>query len=139
MTISTTTRTKTRERRKRLKKTERNACWLTLLLFCAASVLGAAGKKPDSYSLVAGTVFREPGFALAGVEVTLAPASAVGKGKKLKATSDSRGEFAFRVPPAEAKYTVSVSMKGYSSESKSITVSADQRIDVTFTLVPESK
>lgn len=109
-----------------------------------ALILPAADKpkKTLAYSVVAGTVFKESGLSLPGVSVTLAQEPVVGakgKAKSLNAISDSRGEFAFRVPPVAAKYVVSALMKGYSAETKTVAVSAEERIDVTFTLREESK
>jgi hypothetical protein len=105
-----------------------------------------AGKKksPDLYAIIGGTVFRDPGFALRGAEVTLEPEKAVVHGSKLKgqkAVSDARGEFAFRVPPLEgAKYKVTATMTGMAPETKvAETRGGEERIDVTFMLLPASK
>jgi hypothetical protein len=74
------------------------------------------------------------------VTISIAPVEgAKGKSKSLTAVSDTRGEFAFRVPPVAAKYVVSAAMKGHSSETKTVSVAAEERIDVTFTLREESK
>src|SRR5882724_951772 len=89
---------------------------IALLILGAAVAIGAdkkSGKKSDknnveAYALIAGTVFRESGFALPGAEVTLTPEAGEApnaKNKKLKAISDARGEFAFRVPPLPWRYT----------------------------------
>ncbi|MEO8027114.1 MAG: hypothetical protein ABI823_11600, partial [Bryobacteraceae bacterium] len=81
-------------------RTGSSLCLLAVLLwFATGAVAGEKQKKPAPYSVVAGTVFREPGFALQGVSVTLSTEPATGskeKVRKLQATSDSRGEFAFR-------------------------------------------
>jgi len=105
-----------------------------------------AGKKKsaDLYAIVAGTVFRDPGFALRGAEVTLEPEQAVVNGSKLKgqkAVSDARGEFAFRVAPIDgAKYKVTVKVPGMKPETKvAETRGGEERIDVTFMLLPASK
>ena len=106
------------------------------------AVRGGDKKSAVSYALVAGTVFREPGFALAGAEVVLVPDSAGGtpaKVKKVEARSDARGEFAFRVPPVPMRYTIRVSAKGYQPEEKSVSVEGEQRADATFLLRAESK
>ena len=119
-----------------------------LVLLAAAMALGSAytvqgaekRKKPAAPpAVVAGTVFREPGFALAGVEVTLAPGKAPGKAKKLKAVSDSRGEFAFHAAAEEARYTVSVKANGFEPQEKTIAVESGVRIDVFFQLKPVAK
>jgi hypothetical protein len=99
-------------------------------------------KRVESYALVAGTVFREPGFALPGAEVVLAGAPDAPSGgprvKKQKAAADARGEFAFRVPPETMKYVVMVSAKGMKNQEKSVLVQGDERVEVTFMLEPES-
>jgi hypothetical protein len=105
----------------------------------------AAGKKKSAelYAIVGGTVFRDPGFALRGAEVALEPEQPVVNGVKLKAqkaVSDARGEFAFRVPPVEAKYRVTATAPGMKPETKpAATQGGEERIDVTFMLLPASK
>ena len=113
-----------------------------LFLLLAGTAAAADKKKPvEPYAVVAGTVFRDPGFALPGAQITLsiAPDQERSKIKKLTATSDSRGEFAFRVSTAPMEYLVLVTCKGYSPQQKQISVEGEQRVDATFTLHPESK
>jgi hypothetical protein len=114
---------------------------LLLGLAGAAAALAAADKKPapPGYAVIGGTVFREPGFSLPGAEIVLEP-EAPAKQKRQKAVSDARGEFAFRVPPIAAKYRVTVTARGFRSDSKSaVTQGGEERIDVTFSLAAESK
>jgi hypothetical protein len=61
------------------------------------------------------------------------------KSKKIKAATDARGEFVFRVPPGPMQYTVSVSVKGLKPQQKAVEVQGDERVDVTFMLEKESK
>src|SRR5512134_3393652 len=101
-TKKTTTSTMTRMRTMRRRTKKKIGAKLAAALMLAAAVAApAAGEKPkkqkDSYAVVAGTVFREPGFALRGAEVTLAADPAPPKFKPMKTTSDGRGEFAFRI------------------------------------------
>lgn len=109
------------------------------VVFCC-TLAGAAppskdkDKKSEAYALVAGTVFRDPGFAMPGVEVVLVPA----KGKKQKTVSDRRGEFVFRVPPEPADYTVAISAKGFESQQKTVSVHGEERVEVTFSLPASS-
>lgn len=108
-----------------------------------AAAGGSKKKAPEPYGLVGGTVFRDPGFALPGAEVTLTPDPAPGQAapiiKKLTVKSDQRGEFVFRVPTAAMRYTVSVSLRGYRSQQKMVSIEGEQRVDATLTLQPESK
>ncbi|MFN3325935.1 MAG: carboxypeptidase-like regulatory domain-containing protein [Bryobacteraceae bacterium] len=101
-------------------------------------------KQPEAHAVIAGTVFREPGFLLAGAEVTLTPDPDQDLPKNLKikptkAVSDSRGEYAFRVPAAPVRYTVSVRASGFQSAEKRIEIFGDERIDVFIELKAESK
>ncbi len=111
-------------------------------LLCALTAAASDKKKAsEPYALIGGTVFREPGFALPGAQVTLSIATDQVQPniKKLTASSDSRGEFVFRVPTAAMQYTVRVACKGYSPQQKQVSVEGEQRVDATFTLSPESK
>ncbi len=131
---------------KRKKRRMRKSGTSLICLLILAVPLAGAGKKkivPEAYSIVAGTVFRESGFALPQAEVTLIPDPQPDglpvKVKKLSTVSDARGEFVFRVPSASMQYTVRVAAKGYHGEEKTITVHGDERADVTFQLREESK
>ena len=131
---------------KRKKRRMRRIGTSLISLLIAAIPLAAAGKKkavPEAYSIVAGTVFREPGFALPQAEITLIPNPQQDglpvKVKKLSAMSDARGEFVFRVPAASLRYTVRVAAKGYHGEEKTVNVQGEERADVTFQLHEESK
>ncbi len=115
----------------------------TLLGVPAGALTLSAGKRPEKgkpgYATIAGTVFRDPGFAFAGASIVLQPDAEAGtsvkvKVKKMKAVSDSRGEFAFHVPAAPMRYKLSVSAQGYVSEERSVTISGEERQDVYFTL-----
>ena len=117
-------------------KTTKSSC-LAALLVCGL-LSSAAGKKPEPYAVVAGTVFREDGFSLPGASVTLLPKDAP-KGKKLEAVSDARGEFAFRVPAAPAAYVLKAVRKGFQPAEKEASISGEGRVDVTLTLAAESK
>jgi hypothetical protein len=116
---------------------------LLLLVVCAAPA--AAEKKPKKpseafqpYSIISGTVFRPPGFALAGAEIEIVP-EAEGKAKKLRTTSDSRGEFALRVPPVPMKYKVDVKHTGYHSQQLSVAIEGEQQKALTFQLEPAAR
>jgi Carboxypeptidase regulatory-like domain len=108
-----------------------------VLLVCGL-LSSAAGKKPEPYAVLAGTVFREDGFSLPGASVTLRPKDTP-KAKKLEAVSDARGEFAFRVPAGAATYLVKAARKGFQPAEKEASVSGEGRVDVTLLLSAESK
>jgi hypothetical protein len=75
-----------------------------IVVVIAALPLSAAGKKPADYALIFGTVWDAEDHAAAGVTVKIRRADQ----KKAKWTliSDSRGEFAQRVPVGKADYIV---------------------------------
>ncbi len=105
-----------------------------LALACASAMF--SGEEPKA--IIAGTVFRDPGFALADAKVVLS--STGEKPKKLQeAATNYRGEFLFHVPARPAKYVVKAAMKGYRPEEKEASIQGEERIDVNLVLVPESK
>ncbi len=109
---------------------------------CIGLGLKDKGRKAAAeYAIVAGTVFREDGRSLQGASVEITARSGGGhpKFKKQRAVSDARGEFAFRVPPEEATYAVSVQASGYQSQHKEVTVAGIERRDVFFNLERASK
>lgn len=117
---------------------------LTLLLLAGAFRVSALPNERDapSEAVVAGTVFRDPGFAFQRVEVVLSVLTQPPGSKRVKprkVMTDARGEFAFRVPAGPAKYLVRASAEGYRPEERSVGVNADERVDVYMTLKPESK
>jgi hypothetical protein len=141
--ILTTTR-KRKKRRTGSSLLNFHRLWIALALALAltASASGKEkGKQAPSYGVVAGTVFREPGFALPGAEVTLTPDESsrpkTVKVKRMKAVTDSRGEYAFRVPAAPVRYTVSVKAKGFLPEEKQAEIQGEERVDIFFQLKAE--
>lgn len=105
---------------------------------------GAKDGKQTYGGIVAGTVFRNPGFAVPGARVTLTESLQPGDAsswmkKPLKTECNERGEFAFRVPAIEMHYTVSATAKGLATSQKKAEVRGEERVDVTFLLDPESK
>jgi hypothetical protein len=112
---------------------------LTVLLAVAGSVSAQPKRQPQAYAIVAGTVFHDPGLALPGAKVVLTMRGDL-KAKKLQeAETNSRGEFAFRVPPADATYIVKASLKGYVPGEKEAAVSGEMRVDVNLLLEPQPK
>ena len=121
-----------------MRKTRTGASLLAALLLAAATVCGMV-QRNGSYALVAGTVFRESGFSLPAAEVTITvktPPAGVKRFKQMRAISDSRGEFAFRVPPGKAEYSVSVRAEGYLPAGKDVAVNGEERLDVYLELQP---
>lgn len=104
----------------------------------SASAAGGAGQ-----AVIAGTVFRDPGFALPRAEVTVTQAESPGnpqkkKAKPRKTLTDGRGEFAVYVPAEKGSYVVSVKAEGLESQQKTIDIAGGpgERVDVYLTLKP---
>jgi hypothetical protein len=93
-------------------------------------------KRPqETYAIVAGTVFQEDGRLLRGANVTIRAepeGGAPSRFKPLSLVSDSRGEFAFRVPAMPMRYTVGVKAAGFKMQEKTVSVSGEERVDVFF-------
>jgi hypothetical protein len=104
-----------------------------------AQVLFAQGKqKAELYAVIAGTVFRDPGFAQPGVSVVLVLKSAPTK-KLQRQTSSPRGEFTFRVPASPNRYVITATLKGFQTAREEIEIQDQEQINATLLLVPESK
>lgn len=125
-----------RKKRKRI-----GADRLTLCLFSLLTLASALTGGDPAKAVVAGTVFRDPGFSFARVPVTLTaltPPPGVKKFKPVRMLTDARGEFAFYVPPGPARYLVRAEAPGFLPEQKEASVAASERIDVYLTLKPNA-
>jgi hypothetical protein len=131
-----------RRRKKRMRRIGNSGLLLALVL---AGTLHADKKQKaeEPYAVVGGTVFRESGLSLPGAEVVIVPDPQPGqtsvKLRDSKAVSDSRGEFAFRVPVTAMRYTVRAKLKGFETQQKSVDIEGEQRSDVTLILRAVSK
>ena len=88
--------------------------------------------------MIAGTVFRDPGFAQPGASVILALKSAPSK-KLQSQISSPRGEFTFHVPAGPNSYLVTATLKGFQTARQEIEIQGQEQINATLLLVPESK
>jgi hypothetical protein len=87
--------------------------------------------------ILAGTVFRDAGFAMRGAAVVVTPDPASGRKKaEWRAVSDARGEFLLRLPAGPASYNVVVRANGYKPQEKKVTFASDERLDLNFLLEP---
>ena len=130
-------KTKTRSSRSRL------VAFLALAATLTATAAGGKNKKAEApYALIFGTVFQDSGLSLPGARIELAPAGELQgarKFKRLEAVSDSRGEFAFRVPVEEMQYKLTVRAAGYIPQEKTAEVAGEARVDVFFRLEAASR
>ncbi len=130
---------------RRMKRRSRSRASLALVvsaLWLAATGLPqpcVAAKKPKftPEAVLGGTVFQENGFSLRGARVVV---YYEGHPKdRREAITDMQGEFAVRVPAGKARYTVEVSAQGFTSDKKTVEVTGDERIDLTFRLARVAK
>ena len=128
----------------RMRRKPRSGLLLLLPALCLAQVLPAqgakqrAGRNAEPYAVVAGTVFRDPGFAQAGALVVLSLKSAPAK-KLQQQISSPRGEFTFRVPAGPNTYLLTATLKGFQTAREEIEIQGQEQINATLLLVPESK
>jgi len=115
------------------------------LLAALAAGTASAGKSRtkktsgETFAVIAGTVFRSPGFAVAEADVVITPESESAgdtKLKKVKVQTNSRGEFATHVPAVPMHYKVDVKINGYEPQQKAVAIEGEQRKDVYFLLEP---
>ena len=100
--------------------------------------------KGKRTSLVRGAVFDANGFSLPGVRVKLvrvANEEELKNNKKVNSlkmdyTTNSRGEFAFRLPPARARYQVTAMLRGFKPQVKNVDVGEDEAVPLAFSLQP---
>lgn len=137
-------------RKTKTKTGSRFACLFAALTLLLAPAPAREKEKRKTAAVaasatLAGTVFRDSGFALRGAEVVVtvatpdAPAASNKRKKKdieWRAVADARGEFFLRLPPGPASYNVVVRAEGFQPQQKSVTYSADERLDFSFLLQP---
>src|SRR5579859_3263638 len=131
-TTTRTTRTKTTTMRRKPK----SAAGLFLLpaLFWAHSLPAQGHKQQAPYAIIAGTVFRDPGFAQPGASVVLALKSAPNK-KQQQQISSPRGEFSFHVPAGPQTYLVTATLKGFQTAREEIEIQDQEQNNATLLLV----
>jgi hypothetical protein len=110
-----------------------------LLLLCSGASTAlprppadpTAAQKPQDYALIVGTVWGPDNRPVAGIPIKIRRAA--DKKAKWELTSDSRGEFAQRVPPGTQDYVIQADIKTPKGQPKpEITVRIDdnERKDV---------
>jgi 5-hydroxyisourate hydrolase-like protein (transthyretin family) len=88
-------------------------------------------------SLIRGAVFDTQGRSLAGARVRLERIlTASEKPLALERITNSRGEFAFRLPAEQARYRLTATLSGYKPDTKEIQLGESESAPVAFTLEP---
>lgn len=104
-------------------------------------------KASHRTSLIRGAVFDSAGASLGGVHLKLVRVPTAEEEQEHKHvgslsmtyTSNSHGEFAFRVPTARARYQVTAMLQYYKPQSKTVDVSGSEAIPLAFSLEPVKK
>ena len=121
------------------RRKARSTLVFLLPALCLAQIgLAQSKQKAEPDAVIAGTVFRDPGFAQPGASVVLALKSAPAK-KLQHQISSPRGEFTFRVPAGPNRYLVTATLKGFQTAREEIEIQDQEQINATLLLVPESK
>src|SRR5687768_3632884 len=140
-------RTRTSKRKMKKKRIGSSGSIAFLLVLGLIAVPGVAKKKdkekdqpfPTAFALIAGTTFRPPGFALPGSKVRIEPRTTAFESIRLKpaeSVTDSRGEFALRVPAVPMEWTVRVQANGYVPQVRTARVEGEHRVDLSIVLEP---
>lgn len=123
-----------------MRRRKRTGASLLALFLCLCVPPVAPGEQKPEPATIAGTVFRDPGFALPGAEVELLLLQPPAGRKKPKAAivrTDARGEFAFRVPPEPGEYRITARAQGFKPEQRVVKLSGGpERHDVYLMLKP---
>lgn len=99
-------------------------------------------QKARRTSLLRGAVFDSDGRSLGGVRLKLVrvlTADDIKEKKRVDSLSmsyitNTRGEFAFRLPSVRARYQVTAALSGYKTETKIIDVNEDEAVPLSFSL-----
>ena len=103
--------------------------------------------KAKKSSLIRGAVFDANGQSLAGVRIKLVRIRTEEDAKNKNGfeslsrdyVSNSRGEFAFRLPSVRARYRLTATLDGYKPDTKEVDVSESEAVPVAFSLEPVTK
>ena len=103
--------------------------------------------KESRTSLIRGVVFDSGGLSLEGARVKLARVATPEEEKDRKKieslnrdyTTNSKGEFAFRLPSKRARYQLTAMHAGYKTETKMVDLNEGEAAPVAFNLEPLKK
>ena len=98
-------------------------------------------------SKIGGAVFDSNGVSLAGVHLKLTRVPTADEEKEHKHveslaisyTTNSRGEFAFRVPATRARYQITATLSGFKPETKLVDVNESESVPLAFSLEPAKR
>lgn len=98
------------------------------------------GVDEGSIAHLRGSVFTGEGRSLPGAKIELARVEADGSVKKLDSrVANGYGQFAFRLPPARARYRVTAKAEGMETASQDVDIEGAAIFRVALSLKPASK
>lgn len=97
----------------------------SLASWMALPLRGGEKEKEKAYALLSGSIHSSEGFAIPGVPVSVRREADRKPG--WRAVSDSRGEFAIRLPAEAATYEVATESKEHENQTKRITVAGTDK------------
>jgi hypothetical protein len=114
--------------------------WMGALTLLPPPSADAQAKKKqlEPYAVLGGTVFQESGLSLAGAKVVLTLKSEPKK-KLQEQMSSPHGEFAFRVSPEPAVYTLTATLKGYEPTQLDVEIQGQEQVHKSLILPVASK
>ena len=122
-----------RNSRKKAQNSQKQLLLLcSLCLFVANSLLAQS-----KFSLIKGTVFTADGRPVGGAKVTIVRTDVdpkLQKKTRKESSSDSQGEFAFRMDAGPAKFHLTVEISGFPKQEKDVEVGGDERTDISVIL-----
>ncbi|PYP83110.1 MAG: hypothetical protein DMF61_24080 [Blastocatellia bacterium AA13] len=103
--------------------------------------------KAKRSSLIRGAVFDTSGVSLGGARVKLVRVPTPEEEKEhkhirsfsMEKYSNSRGEIAFRLPPARARYRLTATLEGYKPDTKIVDVNESEGVPVSLSMEPLKK
>ena len=103
------------------------------------SCLVVANSLPaqSKFSLIKGTVFTTDGHPVGGAKVTIVRTDVdpkLQKKTRKESSSDSQGEFAFRMDAGPAKFHLTIELSGFPKQEKDVEVGGDERTDISVIL-----
>lgn len=104
---------------------------VSALLAAPLSLTAEQQGKPKDYALIVGTVWGPDNRPVAGIPIKIR--RAIDKKPKWELVSDSRGEFAQRVPPGAQDYIIQADIKTPKGQPKpeiTVKISDNERQDV---------
>jgi len=93
--------------------------------------------KENAYALIRGSVFTEQGLVFPGAKVIIERVPVGNEPiEKFKSeyTTNTRGEFAFKLPPLPARYRLTATFKGFKDASKEVEVDKGEGRSVSLIL-----